>query len=65
MIIRKEIKKQGYMLGFNPVSMIKYSRRLKIIKRSLKNENNIRMFNLYRFEYNIILCLFSRCFVNN
>lgn len=35
MIIRKEIKKQGYMLGFNPVSMIKYSRRLKIIKRSL------------------------------
>jgi hypothetical protein len=36
MVIRKEIKKQGYMLGYNPVSMIKYSRKLQFTKNGEK-----------------------------
>ena len=38
MVIRKEIKKQGYMLGYNPVSILKYSRRLQFTKtREIKS----------------------------
>ena len=39
MVIRKEIKKQGYMLGYNPVNMIKYSRKLQFTK-TRENKSN-------------------------